>query len=260
MKTVHLIHWHAGEAQERISTVEKAGYRVAFEPLKDQAALRRIREGEPDAILIDLDRMPSQGRDTAIWLRQQKPTRGVPLVFIGGAREKVEAIEKLLPDAVFTDWGRFRSALKRAIVNPPNQPVVPESAFAGYSGTPLPKKLGIKPGFVVALAGAPEGFDEMLGLLPEGAALRPSGRGKRNLTICFVRSCKELDRRLPAMFKASEQGHVWFAWPKKASGLKTDVTQNYVRQQGLAVGLVDFKICAIDETWSGLCFALRRKE
>ena len=260
MKKVHLIHWNAEEAKERIATLEGSGYQVAFEPLKDQAAMRRIREGDPEAILIDLDRMPSQGRDVAIWLRQQKPTRGVPLVFVGGAPEKVEAIEKLLPDAAFTDWKRFGPVLKRALANPPERPVVPESAFAGYSGTPLPKKLGIKPGFVVALVGAPDNFVETLGLLPEGVTLRPSGRGRRNLTVCFVRSCKELDRRLPAMVRASEQGHVWFAWPKKASGMKTDVTQNHVRQNGLAAGLVDFKICAIDETWSGLCFALRRKE
>ena len=260
MKKIHLIHWNAEEARERISRLEKAGYRVAFEPLKDQTALRRIREGEPEAILIDLDRMPSQGRDIAIWLRQQKPTRRVPLVFLGGDPKKVEAIEKLLPDAVFTDWKRFRPALKQAIAKPPKQPVVPESAFAGYSGTPLPKKLGIKPDFVVALVGAPDGFEETLGLLPEGTSLRPSGRGNRNLTICFVRSLKELERRLPAMVKVSQQGHVWFAWPKKSSGIQTDVTQNHVRQRGLAAGLVDFKICAIDDTWSGLCFALRRKE
>jgi CheY-like chemotaxis protein len=259
MKRVRLIHWHAEEAEERITVLQKAGFEVRFEPLEDQSSMRRIREGEPQAILIDLSRLPSQGRDVAIWLRQQKTTREIPLVFLEGADEKVERVKKLLPDAFFAEWAKFPATLKRALSDPPKDPVVPESAFAGYSGTPLPKKLGIKPGFVVALLGAPDEFEETLGLLPEGASLRPSGRGKRNLTICFVRSCRGLDRRLPGLVKVSEQGHVWVAWPKKASGLKTDVTQNYVRQQGLDIGLVDFKICAIDETWSGLCFALRKR-
>jgi len=259
MKRVRLIHWNAGEARERIAALEAAGYEVAYGPLKDRAAMGRIRAGKPETIVIDLSRMPSQGRDLALWLRQQKPTRHVPLVFFGGAPEKVKKIKVLLPDAVYSDWSRWRSALRRAIAESPKNPVVPESAFAGYSGTPLPKKLGIKPGSVVALVAAPADFDATLGTLPEGADLRASGRGKRDLTICFVRSRRDLERRLKSLVKASEQGHVWIAWPKKASSMKTDLTQTFVRQTGLDAGLVDFKICAVDETWSGLCFALRRR-
>jgi len=164
-----------------------------------------------------------------------------------------------LPDAVYSDWSHLPEALERAIANPTENPVVPESALAGYSGTPLPKKLGIKPGSVVALVSAPADFDVTLGNLPEGVELRASGRGKRHLTICFVISRRELDRRMPSLVRVSEQGHVWVAWPKKASSMKTDLTQTYVRQTGLDAGLVDFKICAIDDTWSGLCFALRRR-
>ena len=258
MAKIRLIHWNPEEARKGVAALEAAGYEVVYESLKDQTALQRIREGGPSAIVIDLSRMPAQGRDLAIWIRQQKTTRRLPLVFLGGAPEKVDKIRRVLPDAVYSDWSKIRATLKRAIANPPEKPVVPESAFAGYSGTPLPKKLGIKPGFVVALVGAPPDFAETLGLLPEGAELRPSGRGRRNLTICFVRSCKELDRRLDRLVEMSKQGHVWIAWPKKASSMISDVTQTYVRQTGLDAGLVDYKICAIDETWSGLCFALRR--
>lgn len=221
--------------------------------------MRRIREAKPEAIVIDLSRLPGQGRDVAIWLRQQKPTRRVPLVFAGGASAKVEKVRQLLPDAVYSDWDKLPQAIEQAIAKAPEIPVVPESAFAGYSGTPLPKKLGIKPGSVVALVGAPPDFDVTLGSLPQGATLRASGRGKRNLTICFVNSRRELDRRMPSLMRVSEQGHVWIAWPKKASSRQTDLTQAYVRQTGLEAGLVDFKICALDETWSGLCFALRRR-
>lgn len=131
---------------------------------------------------------------------------------------------------------------------------------AGYSGTPLPKKLGIKEGSTVAAIRAPDDFAKTLGKLPAGARLHSNPRGKRNLTVWFVRSLKELRAAIPRMVKASKQGHVWMAWPKKASGVTTDVSETQVRELGLAAGLVDFKICAIDHTWSGLCFALRDRE
>lgn len=259
MTRIRLVHWHQDEARQRIEALAAAGYRVEYEPLKDQGTMRRIRESDPQAIVIDLTRMPSRGRDLALWLRQQKATRHTPLVFVGGATGKVEGVKSLLPDAVFCEWTKFRSALRRAIAAPPKNPIVPSSTLAGYSGTPLPRKLGIKPGFVVALTGAPEDFAATLGSLPEGASLRSSGRGRRDLTICFVRSNRELRRRIGGLLAVSEQGHVWIAWPKKTSSMATDLTQADVRKTGLEAGLVDFKICAIDETWSGLCFALRRR-
>jgi hypothetical protein len=131
---------------------------------------------------------------------------------------------------------------------------------AGYSGTPLPRKLGIKEGSVTALIGAPADFDVTLGGLPAGARLSRSGRGRRDLTIWFVRTAAELQRAMPRLVEASRTGGVWIAWPKKASGVSTDVTEDVVRKHGLAAGLVDHKVCAIDMTWSGLRFALRRGE
>jgi len=129
---------------------------------------------------------------------------------------------------------------------------------AGYSGTPLPRKLGIKEGSVTALVGAPPDFVATLGGLPPGARLSRSGRGRRDLTIWFVRSAAALRRAIPKMVHASRSGGVWIAWPKKASGVSTDLAEDVVRHYGLAAGLVDHKVCAIDATWSGLRFALRR--
>ena len=259
MRRICLVHWLESEARERCATLEAAGFEVVHETLRNQTSLGRLREDPPEAVLIDLTRRPAQGRDLGLWLRQQKPTRRVPLVFVSGDPAKVERIRDLLPDAVFVEWPEVEAGLATALENPPVDPVVPESVFAGYSGTPLPRKLGIKPGSTVALIGAPADFAGTLGGLPPGASLRPSGCGKRDLTICFVGAQRDLARRLPGLVKAAEQGHVWIAWPKKASGVKTDLTQTHVRRAGLERGLVDFKICAIDGTWSGLCFA-RRKE
>jgi len=136
--------------------------------------------------------------------------------------------------------------------------VVPESAMAGYSGTPLLKKLGVKPDTVLCLIGAPRDFEKTLGSLPEGVTIKRQARGKAHLSIWFVKSKKQLVDGLPKMVPRGENAGLWIAWPKKASGIKTDVNQNDVRRDGLAAGLVDFKICSIDDTWSGLRFTLRR--
>jgi hypothetical protein len=133
-------------------------------------------------------------------------------------------------------------------------------APAGYSGTPLPKKLGIKPGSVVALLGAPAGFAKTtLGPIPEGASLRSDTRVPFHVGLLFAGSKAELARRFPAAMKAmADPCAFWLVWPKQASGVPTDLDGNHVREFGLMSGLVDYKVAAIDATWSGLCFARRR--
>ena len=129
---------------------------------------------------------------------------------------------------------------------------------AGYSGTPLVRKLGIKPGATVALDNAPPDFDELLGELPLGVAVRRRLRGPADVIVSFHIDRAELERRLPALRAAlSDAGGLWLAWPKRASGVETDLGENAVRELGLAVGLVDNKVCAIDATWSGLRFVYR---
>ncbi|UCG89489.1 MAG: DUF3052 family protein [Gemmatimonadota bacterium] len=130
--------------------------------------------------------------------------------------------------------------------------------LAGYSGTPLPKKLGIKNGATVVLVGGPKGFESTLGPLPEGVTLRKQARGKCDMIIWFPKSRKDLERRVSELGALAGKGGMWIAWPKQASGVKSDLNQAIVRSSGLAVGLVDYKICAIDETWSGLKFAKRK--
>ena len=260
MKRVQLIHWKPAEAEARVGDLEAAGYEVTYEPFQGPPTLRRLRADPPDAVVIDLERMPSQGRDVAFLLRQSKSSRGLPLVFVGGDPQKVAKIEQQLPDAVYTSWSRIRSGLKRAIARPPEEPIVPASALAGYSGTPLPRKLGIKPDTVVALLGAPEGFEAALHALPENVRFKRSARGPANLILLFVKSRAEMKRRFPAAAHClAAGGGLWIAWPKKASGVATDLTQAVVRSFGLGSDFVDYKICAIDETWSGLLFARRKK-
>lgn len=234
------------------------GYIVDARPVTP-ASLRTLKANPPAAVVIDLSRLPMQGRDVGVALRHAKRTRRVPLVFVGGDPEKVRRVKALLPDAAFTDWRGIRGAVKRALAFPPSEPGAPASVLAGYANTPLPKKLGIKEGSTVFLASAPRAFAASLGRLPAGVTLRRRPSAAHDLTIWFVRSRAALTGGIERVSADLGPGGLWIAWPKHASGAGSDLTQAEVRRAGLAHGLVDFKVCAIDETWSGLRFARRRR-
>ncbi len=257
---IHLVHWNNDEAGSRITLLRNAGHTVKHELPMTPSLLRRMKKDPPDIFIIDLSRLPSQGRDVALVLRETKATRFIPIVFAEGEEEKIARTRALLPDATYTTWNRMRSALKRAMARQPATPIIPQSRLAGYSGTPLPKKLGIKEGYTIVLINSPEHFAATLRDLPAGVHLVKENRSNRDLTIWFVTSRKELERRIPGMPKSIYDGHLWIAWPKKTSGVVTDMSEQLVREAGLAHGLVDFKICAIDATWSGLLFTKRKKQ
>lgn len=256
--TVRLICWKVDRASEFEAELGTAGFAVDGGVL-DGPALRVLGQAPPDAVVIDLGRLPAQGRDVGVMLRTTARSRHTPLVFVDGAADKVARTRKVLPDAVYTSREDMAPSIRRAIAEPPNDPVVPESSFAGYSGTPLPKKLGIKAESTVALVNAPEDFEETLGELAAGAAIIRKAVAGADVTLWFLGSLADLDSGIDRMGRIAGNGRLWICWPKKASGIATDVTQNEVRSTGLASGLVDFKICAIDATWSGLCFTRRKK-
>jgi hypothetical protein len=132
------------------------------------------------------------------------------------------------------------------------------SAPAGYSGTPLPRKLGITEGARVAVLSAPAGFYDTLGTLPDGVVVRRRLRGPLDVIVFFTTSRVELERRIEALRAALDPaGRLWVAWPKRASGVETDVTEGVVREVALAHRLVDNKVAAVDSTWSGLQLVIR---
>ncbi|MBL7260486.1 DUF3052 family protein [Paractinoplanes lichenicola] len=134
--------------------------------------------------------------------------------------------------------------------------------MAGYSGTPLHRKLGIKPGHRVALLDAPDGFAATLEGLPDGVVILPrlAGDAPTNVIVLFVTERHELQARLDEVRAGMAQdGGFWVAWPKRASKVPTDVTEDVVREVALPTGLVDNKVCAIDEIWSGLRLVIRRE-
>lgn len=129
---------------------------------------------------------------------------------------------------------------------------------AGYSGRPLAQKLGVKAGSTVVLVDAPERAESLLDPLPEGVTIRRGNRGARAMTIWFVMERSRFERRLGKVAAAVGDGTLWMAWPKRSSGVRTDVTEDTIREFALPAGLVDSKVCAINETWSGLRLTRRR--
>lgn len=242
----------------RIEQLSGAGYRVDHGPF-ERTTIRDLAAHPPDAVVLDLAAQPSHGRDVGVALRVAAGTRRIPLVFAGGATEKVDRVRQVLPDATFTEWSRVRSALRTALGRRTDDLYVPPSALAGYSGTPLPKKLGIQASSTLVLVNPPDGFERLLAPLPAGVTIGRSDRGARDLTIWFVTSRQQLEDGIGVRAGLVGGGGLWIAWPKQASGVTTDVTQNDVRRIGLANGLVDYKISAIDDTWSGLKFATRKQ-
>jgi len=135
----------------------------------------------------------------------------------------------------------------------------PPNSSAGYSGTPLVRKLGFKAGMRAHYVAAPDGFAALVGELPDGVRVLARAAPRLDLVVLFVCSRAEFERRLgSAHAKLLQNGMIWVAWPKRASNVPTDMTEDVVRDVALPRGLVDVKVCAIDETWSGLKLVIRR--
>jgi len=258
-KTIRLICWKEDRAAALAEELDTAGFMIDSNSL-DSPALRVLGQSPPDAVVIDLDRLPAQGRDIGVMLRTTARSRHTPLVFVDGPEAKVARTREVLPDASYTSRDEMVASIRQAIAEPPVNPVVPESRFAGYSGTPLPKKLGVKGDSTVSLVDAPKDFETTLGELPSGTKVIRRTEPDADVTLWFLSSLDDLHKGIDRMGEIAGNGRLWICWPKKASGVVTDVTQNKVRSTGLAAGLVDFKICAVDATWSGLCFTRRKSE
>jgi CheY-like chemotaxis protein len=264
LKSVRLIHFDEDQGLERRKQLEALGFEVAFDFGDSLFVSRQIKAHPPDGVVIDLSRLPSSGREVAHSVRATKATRHLPIVFVDGDPEKVEKTRQFIPDATFTTWGRIKTALPKAIARPVKDPVVPDH---NAWGKPTVAKLGVKPAFKVALLGSPKGFADTLKPLPPKVKFTARPEPDADIYICFARSAPELQAHLLTVrdadppsrsFGGTSRKTLWLAWPKKASGVKTELDGNVVRETGLRAGWVDFKVCAIDDTWSGLAFKKRK--
>ena len=218
----------------------------------------RLRDGRLEVALVHRPRYGDWS-----WPKGKvDPGEEWPVAAVRETREETGLTAHLgipLPDATYTSWARLKTALPRALrgagSRPAAPPIVPPDAL--YAGRSLAQKLGLSAGERVAVVGAPPGFASLLGVLPAGTRLSADTAAAQRF-VWFVKSSRELQLALGTLAALVTTQVAWLAWPKKTSDLKTDLDGNVVREAGLAAGLVDFKVCSIDPTWSGLAFKRRR--
>jgi hypothetical protein len=255
MSRLRLFHWKAEEAAPLIAALKAAGHSVEYQ--EKLASYREARESPPDAFVIDLSRLPSHGREVAIFLRGSKATRHVPTVFVGGAVEKVEGVRRVLPDASYTSPGRLIATLRH--VKPLADPVRPAQMMDRYAGRTPAQKLGIGKGARVAVVDPPSDYAQAIGKLPEGAWLEEEPTDDCKVTLWFARDPAGFQAALPEMRKAAARTRLWILWPKrKPKGKQDGLDGNIVRQGAADVGLVDYKICSVNETWSAMVFTVKK--
>jgi hypothetical protein len=132
--------------------------------------------------------------------------------------------------------------------------------MAGYSGTPLPQKLGIKPGLTVVTINAPANYRRLLGQIPDGVTFSERLKSGSSFVHLFTSRRSEMQKKMSILRdKISDNGAIWVSWPKKSSGISTDVTEDVIREIALPLGFVDIKVCAVDDIWSGLKLMIRRE-
>lgn len=250
MPRVLVIHYDAAEAPILAERIRREGFEAEVYAARGAAGFRVIRAAPPDAIVIDLTRMPSYGRTIGALLREQKSTRRIPLVFLAGDPAKTPLVRELLPDAPIATIARIAAALRKAIEHPPVEPAVPDP-----SRVPLGGKLRIREGSTVALLHPPEGFLEKLGPLPKGARFERCA-AESEIVVIFVKSAAALGRELPSLAGEMRRGRtLWIMWPKKSSRVASDLTVGKIIEMCSAVRLSGYKTCAVDETWSGMAVA-----
>jgi hypothetical protein len=258
MPRVRIVHWKAAEAGPLIEACRACGFEVEYDDVKFGELARMIRAHPPDALVIDLSCVPSHGRDTAIAFRQTKYARHIPLVFAEGELEKVESIRRLLPDAVFATRKQLCSRVKSACAKPVPNPVIPPAVMESYRSRTVAQKLGIKEGSTVGVIDAPRDYTTALGALPANVELVEDpapGHQTNDVTLWFVSDPRMYRAGMRRMQAIAARTKLWVVWRK---GSTNGLTQYVVRESAIDAGLVDYKICAVNEQWSAMAFARRK--
>src|ERR1700761_4026176 len=258
MKTVKLLSWHEDIALKAAS-LKQRGLKIDVSPLiKTSGLIGEWANLNPAVLILDLDNLPSNSREIAEILRSSKSAHHIPILFAGGQPEKTVRLRNENPDASYATWAEAPSVLASLLRHPPSTPAA--APPRSFSSTPLPKKLGINANMEVALIAAPDAFRELLGDIPENTTFTSSIRPTTSLALCFIRSLADLTATLDLLtLRLPRQISVWIAHPKRTTKHPVDFNQNHVRDQSLAAGLVDYKVCSIDNDWSALKFSWRKR-
>jgi CheY-like chemotaxis protein len=255
---IRLIHWKAEEARAVVEALAGAGFQVDFDDSTAPEILRALRAVPTDAVVIDLSRLPSHGREMAVALRGSRHTRQIPILFVDGAPEKVAAVRQMLPDAGYCERSKMAAALRKCIRQAPVNPVAPTQMMDRYAGRTAAQKLGVAAGSRVAVINAPRDYARVMGALPENVEFDEESWKGCAVTLWFVEEPDALLSALPGMKRAAAVSKLWVAWPKKTARKDSPVNEGMIRDAAIGCGLVDYKVCSINEKWSGLCLAVKK--
>lgn len=252
---VRILHWKPAESAPLIEACRACGFEVEYDDAPFPALVKSIRRNQPDALVIDLTRLPSHGREAAMAVRRTKYSRHIPIVFVDGEPEKVAAVRKHLPDATFATRKQLCSRIKAACAHPVANPISPPGVMERYGSRTKAQKLGIGEGSTVALIDPPRDYQALFGRLPEGVELIENPASTHPVTLWFVRDPEAYLAALHRMRAIAGKTRLWVIRPK---GPKTELNEKFLRQAANEAGLVDYKICAIGEQWTGMIFARRK--
>jgi hypothetical protein len=250
---LRVVHWNAKEAEPLLESLRAAGHSVELTSSIGSGIMKYLRAAPPEAVVIDLSRQPSHGREVGAAIRNGKTIKHLPILYVDGDPEKVAGIRTVLPDAVYTTRARVIAELKRA--KPVANPVRPTPMMERFGNRTTAQKLGIGKGMRVAVLDPPADYERAIGALPEGAVLEENPREVLRLTLWFTHDPDSFLARMRRMRALAAQSRLWILWRKnKVDGLDG----GFIRVAGIDAGLVDYKICSVDAVWSGMAFAVKK--
>jgi len=256
MARVRIIHWKPAEAAGLIDACRACGLEVEYTDADYPGQVKAVRANPPDALVIDLTARPAHGRDVATAFRRTKYARHIPLVFVDGEPEKVAAVRERLPDATYCTRKQIGGKIKAACAKPVKNPVVPGGLIERYAARTVAQKLGIREGSNVALFDPPRDYVAALGELPDGVDLLEDPDEIYPVTLWFVRDPRAYRAGMRRMQAIADRTKLWIVWRKNSTN---GLTQYVVRDTALEAGLVDYKICAVNEEWSAMALARRKR-
>lgn len=259
MARVRVFHWRQEEAGRLLQTLRSAGHQVDYDAKWSSShTARAIAQAPPDVLVLDLSRMPSHSRYLSAYFRRRKSTRHIPMVFVGGDPEKLALIREKLPDATYTTLARVVSAVKKAAAHPPSNPIVPEQMMYSYRGRTTAQKLGINADTTVGVIDPPRDYQAVIGDVPRGALFDEVEPERCPLLLWFFHDLDSYRDALPRMRSVAGKAKLWIVWRKSDTGRRDRLTLPVLRELASEVGLVDYKICSISPSWSGIILARRK--
>lgn len=252
VQAVYLFHWRSEEARQLIEPLRKAGITVYYQPETRPGARNILRNGV-QVIVIDLSRLPSHGGAVAAWIRGTRSLRHLPILFVNGESEKVKGIVAKIPDAIHATTRNVATMVHKAAKLQPANPVIPPQMMQSERSTA--EKLGIKQQSRIALIDAPRNYARILGPLPQNVEFEEEAHNGCAITLWFIRDAHEYESALTRNRQLALHSKLWMIWPK---GRRGGLNSNFIREKALQVGLVDYKICSLNEQWSGILFAVKK--